>query len=62
MSIKTIGSEVYSFSAKDGDIAFVEELKLECQRKGKKFSWVILEALKQYDSNLKKAELNGNRS
>lgn len=42
-------SKVYSFSAKNkADVELIEAIKRENAKLGRKFSWVVLEALKQW--------------
>lgn len=45
-------NKTHSFSTKtEGDFLFVEKLKREARLKGRNFSWVVIQALKQYKAN-----------
>lgn len=45
-------ARTHSFSTKtEKDRLFVEKLKKEAQLKGRNFSWVVLQALKEYTTS-----------
>lgn len=53
-------NRTHSFSTKtEEDLLFVEKLKKEARLKGQNFSWVVVQALKQYKAN--KDQNNGVR-
>lgn len=50
-------TRVFSFSVKTKeDLKLVEAIKLAHAKQGRKFSWVVLEALKQYQQGAKANE------
>lgn len=52
-------SKVYSFSAnKLEDQDLVKELRAKYDKLGISFSWIVLQALKQYESNKAKESTN----
>ena len=45
-------NRTHSFSTKtEEDLLFVEKLKQEARLKGRNFSWVVVQALKEYKAN-----------
>lgn len=45
-------NRTHSFSTKtEADFAFVEKLKKEAKLKGRNFSWIVVQALKEYKAN-----------
>lgn len=53
-------NKTHSFSTKtENDFLFVENLKREARLKGRNFSWVVIQALKEYKAN--KDQENGAR-
>lgn len=53
-----MAQKVYSFAVSPDDTAtlkIVEDLRADCKATGRTFTWVILQALKDYDAKLKGA-------
>jgi len=48
-----MSQKIYTISVSERDpktLAFMEELKAKCKRTGRSFSWIVLQALKEYEA------------
>lgn len=43
-------SDSHSFSTRDKDTDFIQQLKVSCIKRGLKFSWVVVKALREYEA------------
>lgn len=45
--------KIYSFSvSKDSDLELIEAIRNSSKRQGQNFSWVVIQALKQYQADI----------
>jgi len=55
-------NKTHSFSTKNQtDFDFIERMKIEARRTGRNFSWVCIQALKEYKANKDQTSGESNR-